>query len=134
MIGHVSFLTDCVLMTPKQHRVILWLETIAIQGRGLFVRPVKRCISGCRNRICIGANRCAQALHLSAGYGDFEGCHECMEVGLAVLVKGVVVWVCVFEGGGIFSSFGYPYFRIQYITQKHPTNEGDARHDNTGVS
>lgn len=35
--------------------------------------------------------------------------------------------------GGIFSSSGYPYFQIQYIKQKHPTNEGDARHGDTGV-
>ena len=40
---------------------------------------------------------------------------------------------CVTLRRYIFSSFGYLYFQIQYMTQKHPTNEGDARHDDTGV-
>ena len=64
---------------------------------GLFVRPVKRCTSGHRNRIGIGTNRYAQALYLSAGMVTSKGCHEYVEVGLAELAKGVVGWVCDFE-------------------------------------
>jgi len=70
--GHVSFLTDRVVMTPKQQRVILVGDDRA-SGHGSSVRPGKRCISGRRNRICVRTNRYAQALYLSAGYGDFEG-------------------------------------------------------------
>jgi len=99
---------------------------------GLFVRPVKRCISGRRNRICIRTNRYAQALYLSAGYSDFEGGHEYVEVGLTVLRRGLWSGFVTLRGC-IFSSSGYPYFQIQYIKQKHPTNEGDVRHDDTGA-
>ena len=59
-----------------------------------------------------------------------------------VLSQECVMWVeyihtlyevrgMVTSKGCIFSSFRYPYFRIQSIKQKHPTNEGDARHDDT---
>ena len=86
--GHVSFLTDCVVMTPKQQRGILVGDDRA-SGHGSSVRPAKRCTSGRRNRISVRMNRYAQALYLSPGYGDFEG------------ASGVCGgWVgCVGEGG-----------------------------------
>lgn len=57
--GHVSFLTDCVVMAPKQRRVIL-VGGDRASGHGLSVRPVR---DACWDTGMVYA----QALYLSAG-------------------------------------------------------------------
>lgn len=52
----VTFLTDRVVMTPKQHRTILVGDDRA-RSIGIICETCKEMIFGYRNRICTNTNR-----------------------------------------------------------------------------
>lgn len=68
--GYVSVLTDCVVMTPKQQRVIL-VEDDRASGQGIICKTRKEMRVGIQESYVQRTDRYAQALYLSAGFGDY---------------------------------------------------------------
>lgn len=70
--GHVSFLTNCVVMTPKQHRVILVGDDRA-SGHGIICKTCKEIHTGTQESYMRKDESLCTSIVLKCGYGDFEG-------------------------------------------------------------
>ena len=70
--GHVSFLTDRVVMTPKQQRAILVGDDRA-SGHGIICKTCKEVHIGTQESYRHRDESLRTSLILKCGYGDFEG-------------------------------------------------------------